>query len=140
VEPGQHIAICGRSGSGKTSLVLSLLQMIEVNEGKITIDEVDISTLSHSELRSRINVVSQDPFLIPGTVRFNVDPFLVVPDEQIQHALNRVGLWTIVQEQGGLDKVMDTEAWSTGQKQLLCFARAMVRQCKILVLDEAMSR
>ncbi|KAJ0162521.1 Canalicular multispecific organic anion transporter 2 [Colletotrichum tanaceti] len=148
VEAGDHVAICGRSGSGKTSLVLSLLQMTDVREGKIEIDGVDVSTLVASELRSRINVVSQDPFLMPGTIRFNIDPSSAVSsdddddddhDARIKQALERVGLSKHVQEQGGLDAEMDDKAWSAGQKQLLCMARAMLRQCKLLILDEAMS-
>jgi ABC-type multidrug transport system fused ATPase/permease subunit len=84
--------------------------------------------------------VPQDPFLLPGTIRFNVDPFRKVSDERIIEALERVRLWTIISEQGGLSKEMDTTAWSAGQKQLLCLARAMVRKSKLLILDEAASR
>ncbi|GKT41790.1 ABC transporter atnG [Colletotrichum spaethianum] len=140
IDAGQHVAIAGRSGSGKTSLILSLLQMMNVREGKIELDGVDVSALVPADLRSRINVVSQDSFLMPGSVRFNIDPFGACPnDEEITQALEKVGLWGLVQGQGGLDKDMDTKAWSAGQKQLLCLARAMVRQSKVLILDEAMS-
>ncbi|KAL6871928.1 P-loop containing nucleoside triphosphate hydrolase protein [Trichoderma novae-zelandiae] len=139
IKPGEHIAICGRTGSGKTSLILSLLQMTEVIEGSISIDGVDLSTLSHAEVRSRINVVPQDPFLLPGTVRFNVDPLNRASDEEIARALERVRLKTLVDGQGGVDGEVGLESWSGGQKQLLCFARAIVRRSKILILDEAMS-
>ncbi|KAK1597503.1 ABC transporter [Colletotrichum navitas] len=139
IDAGQHVAVAGRSGSGKTSLVLGLLQMMDVREGKIELDGVDVSTLAPAELRSRINVVSQDPFLIPGTVRANIDPFGACPgDAEITRALERVGLWGLVRAQGGLDGDADAESWSAGQKQLLCLARAMVRRSKLLVLDEAM--
>lgn len=140
IKPGEHIAICGRTGSGKTSLILSLLQMLEIIEGSISIDGVDLSTLSHAQVRSRINVVPQDPFLLPGTVRFNVDPLGGASDEEIGRALERVRLKTFVDEQGGFDGEVHLESWSGGQKQLLCFARAMLKRSKILVLDEAMSR
>ncbi|EHK17094.1 uncharacterized protein TRIVIDRAFT_195099 [Trichoderma virens Gv29-8] len=139
IESGQHVAICGRTGSGKTSLILSLLQMTEIVEGSISVDGVDLSTLTCAEVRSRINVVPQDPFLMPGTVRFNVDPLNGASDEDIVRALEDVRLWTMIDEQGGLDKELDLSSWSAGQKQLLCFARAMLKRSKILILDEAMS-
>ncbi|KAL7934474.1 P-loop containing nucleoside triphosphate hydrolase protein [Trichoderma chlorosporum] len=139
IMPGQHVAICGRTGSGKTSLILSLLQMTEIVEGSISIDGVDLSTLSCAEVRSRINVVPQDAFLMPGTVRFNVDPWNSASDEDVIRALEHVRLRTIIEEQGGMDEEIDLSSWSAGQKQLLCFARAMLKKSKILILDEAMS-
>lgn len=139
IQPREHVAICGRSGSGKTSLILCLLGMMEKSGGSIVVDGLDIASLSCSDVRSRLNVVPQDPFLMPGTVRFNMDPFKAATDADIAGALRRVRLWDVVSDQGGLDRDMNTEAWSAGQRQLLCLARAMVRKSSILILDEATS-
>lgn len=104
-------------------------------------DGVDNLTLVPSQPRSCINVVSQDPFLMPGTIRFNIDPFSAVSDDtNIIQALDRVGLSRHVQEQGGLGTQIDDRAWPAGQKQLLCMTRAMLRQWSLLILDQALSR
>lgn len=140
IRAGEHIAVCGRSGSGKSSLLLALLKMITTDSGRITIDEKDTASITGEAVRLGMNVVAQDPLLLPGTIRFNLDPFRAVDDDEIVRSLRRVRLWDIIEAQGGLEQQLDTAAWSVGQKQLLCFARAMVRRSKILLLDEAMSR
>ncbi|KAJ5939096.1 ABC transporter [Penicillium verhagenii] len=148
IQPGEHVAICGRSGSGKTSLVLSLLRMMDVLEGRILLDGIEISDanteplISVDNIRARINVVPQDPFLLPGkSLRFNLDVSGICSDEEIIRVLERVKVWHIVRERGGLDERVDNLALSAGQKQLLCFARAMIKRkvSNILVLDEATS-
>jgi ABC-type multidrug transport system fused ATPase/permease subunit len=124
--------------------------MMEVHQGKIMLEgtETTQSSSRHSpssnEIRSRLNVVPQDPFIIPGTsIRFNIDPFEnATSDDDIIPALQRVGLWNHIKDNGGLDGGIDGLALSTGQKQLLCFVRAMLRRktSNILILDEVMSR
>lgn len=106
----------------------------------ITIDGVDISQLSLEDLRMRVNVISQDPFLFPGTFHMNLDPFCSASDDTIVKALQKVQLWDSVEAKGGLDADLDAQVWSAGERQLLCFARAIVRKSKILILDEAASR
>ncbi|KAJ5107116.1 ABC transporter [Penicillium angulare] len=143
VHPGDHMAVCGRSGSGKTSLIMSLLRMIDTTSGHILLDGVDIRSLPSAEdVRSHINVVPQDPFILPGaTIRFSIDTLCTALDDEIVYALKRVGLEQLIQGPNSLDQRVEDLALSMGQTQLLCFARAIIKRksSKILVLDEATS-
>lgn len=114
--------------------------MIELSSGTITIDGIDISTIPRQEVRSRIIGVSQDPFLIKGSVRLNADPTGLCSEVAIINALKSVQLMSIIQEKGGLDADIDEVFLSHGQKQLFCLARAMLRPSTILILDEATSK
>jgi ATP-binding cassette subfamily C (CFTR/MRP) protein 1 len=126
--------------SGKSSLVLSIFRMIELCSGTITIDGVDISKIPRQEIRSGIIGVSQDPFLIKGSVRLNADPTTSCSDEAIIKALKSVKLMPIIEGKGGLDTDIDELFLSHGQKQLFCLARAMLRRSAILILDEPTSK
>ncbi|GKZ27194.1 hypothetical protein AbraCBS73388_003838 [Aspergillus brasiliensis] len=140
INPGEKIAICGASGSGKTSIVMSLLRMSEIQSGRVSIGGCNISELEEQSIHSAINVIPQDPFLLSGTVRFNLDPFQMATDERIASALRKVGLWSRINVEGGLDMDMTSiSTWSVGEKQLLALARALVVPRPILVLDEATS-
>lgn len=115
--------------------------MLELRRGSITIDHTDLSTLSRDALRTRLNAVPQDPFFLPGTVRLNLDPSETVPDSDIITALQEVQLWDVIESQGGLSAEAKGQTLSQGQKQLFCFARALLRRSgKILILDEVSSR
>ena len=114
--------------------------MVEVEEGSITIDGINIQDQSRAIVREKLNVVAQDPFIMAGSVRFNVDPFEKASDQRISEALNKLGLLEKIQQDGGLGADLNPSSWSQGQSQLLCLARAMVQEGKVLILDEAMSR
>ena len=140
INPGEKIAICGPSGSGKTSFILALLQMIEPKEGSIQIDGQNLAELQPQEITSRLNVIPQEPFIMPGTIRLNLDPTSSSHEGAIENALQRVGLADRIEEMGGLDSTISISAWSVGELQLLSLARAMIKHSSILILDEAMSR
>jgi ABC-type multidrug transport system fused ATPase/permease subunit len=155
---GERIGIVGRTGAGKSSILSTLFRIVELGSGTISIDGVDISTIGLHELRSKLAIIPQDPTLFKGTVRSNLDPFgdhndLVLWNALRQSSLipfdpssdstlneahntlptsqNRITLDSPVAEEG--------QNFSLGQRQLLALARALVRDSKIIVIDEGTS-
>ncbi|KAH8020287.1 hypothetical protein HPB51_000057 [Rhipicephalus microplus] len=140
---GEKVAVVGRTGAGKSTLVLALLRIIQRTSGSITIDGIDIGNVPLKRLRSAVAVIPQDPSLFCGTLRENLDPQGSKSDTELWCALRKVGLEKFTKSnQGGLSLLLAEkgENLSAGQRQLVSFARALLRGTRILVLDEATSQ
>lgn len=158
VYPGEKLGICGRTGAGKSSIMTGLYRLSELEKGSITIDGLDISQIGLKDLRSKMSIIPQDPVLFQGTIRKNLDPFDQYEDSVLWDSLRRSGLI----DEASLERVKhsklvdrnydllhkfhldrnvedDGSNFSLGEKQLIALARSLVRDSKILILDEATS-
>nr|XP_025846742.1 multidrug resistance-associated protein 7 isoform X3 [Vulpes vulpes] len=139
VQPGEKLGIVGRTGSGKSSLLLVLFRLLEPSSGRVLLDGVDTSQLELAELRSQLAIIPQEPFLFSGTVRENLDPQGLHEDRALWQALEQCHLSEVIVSLGGLDGELGEggRSLSLGQRQLLCLARALLTDAKILCIDEA---
>ena len=141
INPGDKVAIVGRTGSGKSSMVLALSRIIEAKKGKINIDDIDITNIELDFLRQSLSIVPQEPFIIEGNLRDNIDPLRQFSDKNVIKVLNDFALFKNMdnKEKLNLDIKEGGKNLSNGQKQLICFARALIKGNKIMILDEATS-
>jgi len=143
IEPGETVAIVGHTGAGKTTIISLLMRFYDVQKGAIKIDGVDIKEMDLAELRRRFGVVLQDPFLFTGTIAGNIRLGTAwIEDSGVSQAAEDVNLADFVRSlPGGFEEEVRERGstLSTGQKQLISFARALAHDPRILILDEATS-
>lgn len=158
VKPGTKTGIVGRTASGKSTTCLALTRIVEIEKGTVTIDGLEASKVDLTQLRSKITVIPQDPVIFDGTVKFNLDPEEIHSDADIENMMREAGLEELLKRTPekyhtedkeldidlekfgtgeGIHFKLDPDSLSAGEKQLICIARAVLRENKIVILDEA---
>jgi len=142
IQAGMKVGVVGRTGAGKSTLGLTLLRLMEVETGSIEIDGIDISKVELQHLRHKITTIAQEATLFKGTLRFNIDPYEMESHENIDALLERAGLTKLLKyEEGTAVRDFQIEEGgnnlSTGEKQIVCICRAVLRKAKVVIFDEA---
>lgn len=140
VHVNEKVGIVGRTGAGKSTIALALSRIVEICRGSIEIDGINIADVPLKELRRRVTLIPQDPVLFNGSLRFNLDPESEFTDEKLVRVLKKANLHKILRhEQNGLYQMISEggQNFSSGERQLLCVCRAILRKSKLIVMDEA---
>eukprot|EP01065_Artemidia_motanka_P038578 TRINITY_DN4742_c0_g1_i1.p1 TRINITY_DN4742_c0_g1~~TRINITY_DN4742_c0_g1_i1.p1 ORF type:complete len:1315 (+),score=399.91 TRINITY_DN4742_c0_g1_i1:72-3947(+) len=133
---GAKAGVVGRTGAGKSTLLQAMLRMVPTAGGSVVIDGVDLASLSLQQLRSRIAVIPQEPVFFSGSLRQNLDPFGQCSEERCKEALRWVKIPDLMQVSLDANITEQGRNYSVGERQLLCLARAFLRNPKVLVMDE----
>jgi len=140
INPNEKIGIVGRTGSGKTTIALCLFRILEPTSGKIIIDDIDISEIELNKLRKNLTIIPQNPSLMIGTLRYNIDPLNLYSDEDIINVMKKIKFDYIINREleGLFQEILEGgNNLSVGEKQLICITRAILRKSKIIIMDEA---